>query len=371
MKKKMTVIMITTWLCANLYAVKDEQKAAYEMYGLAHISIDFLDDDQTKSVYLSSNSSRIGWKGTLLLNTMIKAIWKVECDAVLDEGSGVFASRNAYVGLSSIYGNIIGGRHDTPFEILSDKLALFRDQIGDARNIIGNQGAGWNLRTNNIIAYQSPEVWGISVFAMYSPEDGVDQNDLSGVSAEYRKGGLFLTIAGERHGRGMTASIEKAYETVSNDRDPLTSQYLLVEYPAVSTLSKKNETGIRIGGSYTWQDLKFTALYEILRDVGGVSGTHSHAWGTGITYRYKKHRAKAQYYTSNGIAGKEHHGSGMFAFGYDYTLAESTKLYVAYASAINEAYAASGMSLAGRGDGAEPASGKDPSGLSLGIVYSF
>jgi len=332
-----TMVMV---LFAATVVVGAENELKYDLYGVAHVSLDALDDGQESSIYLSSNSSRIGLKGTSDINDKLKTIWQVECDASLDESGGQFASRNSFVGVSSEYGAVFGGRHDTAFEVLSDQLALFRDQLGDARNIIGNQGDGWNRRNNNVLAYRSPGSHPFQVFALYSPEEADPETQLFSFSGAYKANGLFLTVAAETHGQGLTTGSE-------------------------------SEIGIRAGGSYTSSGFKVTGMYEQLSDVDGVESAKASAWGLGGAYTTGKHVFKAQYYSTAGLDDVDDDGAGMIAVGYDHLIAESTKLYFAWASVTNDEAASASMSSAGRGNGVTPLAGDDPSGFSLGMVYGF
>lgn len=327
-------------LCTTVVAMGAEEGLKYDLYGVAHVSLDVLDGGQDSSVYLSSNSSRIGFRGDSAINENLKTVWQVECDASLDEAGGQFASRNSYVGLSSDYGDIIGGRHDTAFEVLSDQLAMFRDQIGDARNILGNQGAGWNRRNNNIVAYRSPSSHALKFFALYAPKEDIPESEVFSASAAFSTNGLFLTIAAENHGGGLTTTGE-------------------------------SETGVRAGASYSRSGFKFTGMYELLGDVDGVSGAGSSAFGVGAAYATGKHVFKAQYYSTEGLDDVQDDSSGMIAVGYDFNVAENTRLYLAWASVSNDEAAASSMSSAGRGNGVTPLAGDDPSGVSAGMVYGF
>lgn len=343
MKKNRWIILVSAMvylLSTAAVALGSEDGFKYDLYGVAHVSIDLLDNGQESSLFLSSNSSRIGLRGDSVINEKLKTVWQVECDASLDQGGGEFASRNSYVGLSSDYGDLIGGRHDTAFEVLSDQLALFRDQLGDARNILGNQGANWNRRNNNVIAYRSPDVHALKIFAIYSPEEEDPGTELISASVAYKTQGVFLTVAAEKHGKGLTSTGE-------------------------------SETGLRAGASYTHSAFKVTAMYELLNDVDGVSDVSSSAWGLGGAYSAGKHVFKAQYYTTDGVDNVDDDSSGMIAVGYDYSIADSTKLYLAWASVSNDAAAAASMSSAGRGNGVVPLAGDDPSGVSGGLVYGF
>jgi predicted porin len=318
----------------------------YEVYGVAHVSGDVLDSGESSSLFLSSNSSRIGFRGDSTLNENLGCVWQVECDASLDEAGGEFASRNSYVGLSSQYGDLIAGRHDTAFEVLSDRIAMFRDQVGDARNIIGNQGVGWNLRSNNIIGYRSPCGEGLQVFALYVPEEDIDNTDIFSASAAYEKNNFFFIVAGERHGKGLLQDEAKI-------------------------ASPTSEFGIRAAARYELSSFKVTAMYESLSDVGGVPDAKSTAWWAGAVFVKGKNALKAQFVTSDGLSDVDGDSSTLMAVGYDYSLTQSTRFYVAYATVDNEADSSMSMSGAGRGNGVTPAAGDDPKGLSAGMVYAF
>jgi predicted porin len=86
---------------------------------------------------------------------------------------------------------------------------------------------------------------------------------------------------------------------------------------------------------------------------------------------------KAQYYKANDLsncdAGDDcsNTAANMVAIGADYALSKRTTAYVAYARTNNDddvAYSAFG---GGHGDNPGTVTGKDPSGLSIGMKHAF
>ena len=76
-----------------------------EVYGKIHVSIDNSDRDDpavtNDGMSISSNSSRLGFKGKKETESGIDIIWQVEQEVSFDDASaGNFANRNTYVGLA-------------------------------------------------------------------------------------------------------------------------------------------------------------------------------------------------------------------------------------------------------------------------------
>ncbi len=89
----------------------------------------------------------------------LKAVWQAEVGFSLDEkeNNRYFASRDTYIGLDSKLGKLLIGRTDTPFKDLSGKTDMFRDQIGDSRNLTMPGGYQWDIRPDNSIRYTTPK----------------------------------------------------------------------------------------------------------------------------------------------------------------------------------------------------------------------
>lgn len=92
---------------------------------------------------VSSNTSRLGLKGSEDLGDGLSAIWQIEQQVNIDDttcagGTGTLATRNSFGGLKSdSMGTVLLGRHDTPYKIATRKLDVFADNLADSRALTG------------------------------------------------------------------------------------------------------------------------------------------------------------------------------------------------------------------------------------------
>jgi len=127
MKKNLITLSVAAALAMPI--VTNAAKVAgekLEVYGKLHMSIDNSNrDDPTVNndgISISSNSSRLGFKGKMPLENGMKLIWQVEQEVRLDDGSkGNFADRNSFLGLASGEHSLSAGVHDTPFKTVASK----------------------------------------------------------------------------------------------------------------------------------------------------------------------------------------------------------------------------------------------------------
>lgn len=337
------------------------------VYGVAHISVDALDNDgpgldglgipveEQDGAFVSSNESRIGFKGDEDLSPGLKALWQIETEINLDEGDNgedetELANRNSFIGLQGGWGTVLAGRHDTPFKIVSRKVDLFDTQIGDSRNILRNEGVnatattpgsvGFDERPGNVVAYISPGLAGLQGMLLYSAEEGQDNGDLASANLAYSNGPIWAGAAYETHGEALAAGGEE-------------------------------ENGLRLGASYSTGAIKVTGLYQQLNDLGGVAGADRDSWGVGGALSFGTNAVKAQWYSADDLDTVPDSGADMWAVGLDHNFSKRTTGYVAYAQTDNDSAGAFSMADDGHGDNVVPPVGGDPSGFSLGLIHRF
>lgn len=357
---------------AGALAVPLGVQAEVIVYGVAHVSVDSLDNDgagldaQGRPVegqdgaFVSSNESRIGFRGSESLGGGLDVIWQIESEVNLDEGGNGedddgLASRNSFVGLRGGWGTVLAGRHDTPMKRLANNIDLFDEQIGDSSNILRNRrtGAdgdpvlfGFDERPSNAVAYVSPRFAGMQGMVLYSiareddAADGRDEGDLVSASLAYDNGPVWVGAAYETHDKELTGDNER-------------------------------ETGWRLGASYDMGRLKVTGLYQQLKDLGGVSGADRDAWGLGGALAFGANVLKAQWYRADDLDTVSDSGADMWAVGVDHNFSRRTTAYVAYAKADNDAAADFSIAASEHGADLTSAAGSDPSGFSLGLIHRF
>lgn len=350
------------------------------LYGLANMSLDYIDvsegtsykrnsngsftSNATKNNLLSSNnfnvqsgSSRIGIKGSEKISKDLSAVYQAEFGVNMSEDGTALTSRNQYVGLSSkSFGTMIAGRHDTPMKLAISKYDLFGDQIGDNGNIAGakyGRSAGFNLRAPNVVAYLTPNLAGFNATIAYvadhditvnTPNYDINANQAFSVSAGYEMKKVFnVTVAYENH-----------------------QARTMVSGTAFNNPNKTSEDAWMIGAGVTAiKDLTINALYQQMNDFDGLK---TNVWGLGAGYTFgKKHTIKGQYYNASSDALADN--QNMFALGYDFAMSKQTTLFAAYA------YGDNGQSVWGDGhQGKTPITqmgDQDANAFSVGMKYKF
>lgn len=102
--------------------------AAPTVYGKVFLTLDYVNTDYAAAnktdedtFKLTSNSSRIGFKGQDDLTDTTKLIYQLEYGIDVDadtNGKGQFYSLDTYVGLAhNTLGTVLAGRHNTPLKI--------------------------------------------------------------------------------------------------------------------------------------------------------------------------------------------------------------------------------------------------------------
>ena len=143
MNKKLIAIAIAGAMAAPMAAHAGEAT----IYGVMDVSIDAFDNDDTSaandsSTGVSSNSSRIGFKGAEDLGGGMKAVWQVETGINLGNGTTTWAGRNSFAGLAGGFGTFILGKHDTPYKTVGRKAELFGNGVGDSDRRPGQHQQG-------------------------------------------------------------------------------------------------------------------------------------------------------------------------------------------------------------------------------------
>jgi predicted porin len=333
---------------------------------------------------VSSNASRWGIDVSEKLGGGTTAIAKLEQAVYADGEDATQTSHARWVGLSGKFGQVTAGIHESQFKLIGRAVDLFPEYIGDARNITAmgapaaaqpaynadnNGSIGWEQRPANSIQYVTPAFGGFRFAYLYSADTTAsttiedNRRRMDDVAVTYTGGPLYVGLSYQTHRYpgGITASATAN----TADGNPV-------------------EKGYRLGASYNFGAFKVVGLYQDLKDLGatrdGASAVNRKAWGLGGAYTAGNEVFKLQYYKagklSNFSAGTsgDNTGATMWALGWDHLFSKTAKVYVAYAKTDNESNArflANGPAQNARSDWAQPATGKDPSAWSVGMVVDF
>lgn len=330
MKKSLIALAVAGSFAAPAFAATSN----VDVYGKLHLSVNYFDDQPSaiSDFGISSNASRIGFKGTEDLGGGLAAIWQIESTVDMDEGRGNFATRNTFIGLKGGFGTALIGRHDTPLKSIGRTLDLFGDTMADSRNVMVDN----NGRPDNVLMYTSPNFSGLNFAALYStgsadatasePKD----TDFTSLSATYKNGPLYLGL-GYENGDGLSTTIDKAW---------------------------------RLGAGYTMGAIKLVAQYDKNDAISG--NPDSDAWLVGAAYTMGNIVLKANYMERD--IDNTSNDPQQWTIGADYNLSKRTSVYAQYAN--GEYITVGGGAGASDRVGSGSTSG-DIAILSLGMVHTF
>ncbi len=356
MKKSLIALAVAGVVSAPAFAATSN----VDVYGVLNVGVFSVNSDvagEDRSTSVSSQSSRIGFKGSEDLGGGLSAVWQVESTVNLDESGAALATRNSFVGLKGGFGTVFAGRHDTPMKMLGRKVDNFGDTFADSRNLMGasadDAGSIFDLRPNNVVAYVSPNFSGLTATVAYVTDSGapggtdcatgLDCNDADAysLSADYANGPLMLGLGYERHN-------------------------------GYSGVNKVDESMWRLVGGYTFGDLKLGAQYERGSADAAWSDADRNAWGLFANYAMGNIVLKANYLSVGDYKGVNDSGANQYTLGVDYNLSKRTTAYALYAKIKNDNNAAFDIGRAQSiGDTTTTGNGDDPSVFGVGIRHAF
>ncbi len=409
MKKK----LLAAAVAATMAVPAASFAAGPTIYGHAHHSIDYLNNDSRSSVNASSNSSRFGVKGSFDLGGELAAIYLVEWEINLTDtdaggdqnpGGSDFRSRNRYAGFKhDSYGTLILGRHDTPMKVIGRKVDLFwSTQLGQNRNIVTNpdssiinrltgdevgpsndSAVGWDARLDNVLAYISPN-WGpVNLFVAYSFDHNFANANRSFYPMQDDNNFDALSIAGIYDQKNVFTGDDNLFFGVAWETHNV-KEIDLINAAGQRTTSKDSENALRVSIKYSWGNWTLTGMFQQANDQNFISDRDRKAFGGGIAYKMGKNTFKGQFYGNDELddhnlpesqGGTRVLGSDSGAFnwavGWDYAFSKNVQPYLQVTGLSNDEN--SRQTLGGRGHGATAKGTRDEMtfGLSAGMRIKF
>lgn len=347
-KRRLVTAVAATMAVGASFAVQ----AGVEVYGKARMSLDFINNDDStagnedSAVSLSSNTSRLGFKGDEDLGNGLSALWQLETQVDFDTGSAFQSARNTFIGLGGGFGTVLAGRYETPLRIVTARFDPFSDTKGDYNAIIGNIRGNrlFDNRTPNIVSYASPDMAGLKLHAAYSFNRTSDdlpmtttesERELASVGAGYENGPLYLAAS---------------YETIGN----LTA----------------NDDGVayRVGAAWNFgQGTVLSGLFENA-DRGGANGERSALYAS-ATHKMGDNSLKAAIAMADDVDGIGSSGATQITLGGFHSFTKNTEVYALYTQVDNDSNGTYGLwsgsqAVAGFAD-------KSVSAISVGINHNF
>ena len=205
-KLALAIAIATTPFIAGMAQAEDGKP---ELYGRVNLGFQYVDeadlianldkalDGKTE---LRSNSSRIGVKGSQVINDAVTAIYQVELRINPDSKDGGdkdhMKHRNSFIGFKGEFGTVKFGTHDTPLKLIQDKIDLFSTLDGDIKEALF---ANSENRGENMLMYTSPSLNGFTVDVAHISTEETDpaKKDDDGISAavSYKADKMYFGIA--------------------------------------------------------------------------------------------------------------------------------------------------------------------------------
>ncbi|MDP1595151.1 MAG: porin [Gallionella sp.] len=336
------------------------ETANVSIYGKADLSFDVINTGAAANGAagmsknnVSSNVSKLGFKGAEGLGEGLSAIWQIEQQINMDNTGGTFGTRNTFAGLKSdSMGTVLLGRHDTPYKLATRKLDIFGDSIADNRALLGAVSAksatvAFDGRQPDVIAYISPEMSGFTGAIAYV-------NLAEGNTTAAQAKSSALSLAGMYKGGPLFASL--GYEEHE-----------------ISSVAGTKESAWKLGVGYDIDALGLGFVYEKSSDnltaVTAANRFGHNAYYLSANYKMGMNAIKAAYGKAGQLGATLNTGSNQFSLGYDHGLSKRTKLYAIYSRISNQSAASYGFSqtTATSINGV----GASPSVVSLGLQHNF
>ncbi|MCL2309763.1 MAG: porin [Proteobacteria bacterium] len=362
MKKKLVAIAVAGLLAAPL---AHAQTANVTIYGRINMDVDFISSADKSSLgklnRVSSNTSRVGFKGTESLGGGLNAIFQIESQFMGDTGNApnALASRDTWLGLQGNWGAVKLGYMTTPYDTAH---AVFGN-TNTALTSILQTGALWGqhgrndrmtgsfgARTANSVRYDSPAIAGFSGQAQYSTDETTNHGWVGSV-------GLFYDNAGLQ----AAAVYETNQEWRGNDLDD----------NAYTVMAGYNFGVVRPALVYEHIEYDTPASGTLKRDLFGGSVTVPLGQGKlygAVIYADKGKGAKDGTAVGAVRAGKDT-GATQYELSYSYELSKRTVAYVGYVYIDNAKNA--NYTFGHNGNGLGVKAGVDQQGLILGAVHFF
>ena len=292
-------------------------QAAPTIYGKAFVTMDYVNTDNgnedSDSVQINSNSSRLGFKGSEAITANTDVIYQYEVGINIDGNEGddnniAFRSRDTFLGLKNdSYGEFRFGRNQSTTDYVNNVL------VSDAYfDNLGNFMAD-SRRVDNSVVWLAPKYQGLplQIAAMYaadetSVEDSSDRNSGFGVSAMFDQGTGFTAGLAYDKDVNITGDIIRGSATVDLGKymaAPVTlgALYQVADYDATSKDEKGLLVSAALGLSNFAKPASIYAQYNTTSDLRGVENVDADQIVVGGRYFYKENMIAHAYVGANTI----------------------------------------------------------------------
>ena len=363
MKKKLLALAVAGVFVAPV-AMADT--ANVNIYGQANVSFDSTDNNPdggsgSRASKISSNGSRIGFKGSESLGGGTSAIWQIESAVAIDNsGAGQgFGTRDTYAGLKGeSWGTFTLGRADNAYKAATRRLDLFDETLADNRSLVG---LSFDMRNPNSANYATPNMGGFGVGVTVMA--GAENTTVGGQTK-----GTGYALAGMYDAGPVYAAL--AYASV-NPGTAGTGDLAVGNIPG--SVVDKRLSAWKLGAGYNVDQFGVTFVYERNRN-DAANNSDLKAWYLAGKFNISSSDAVKLAYARAKMDGGSDNTGKQISVGYDHAMTKRTTVYALYTRLNNDRNA--GYDLATNPDiestgGVVSANGADPSAISIGMKHTF
>jgi len=329
MQKKIIVLAIASALTLPAMAM-----AAPTVYGHINVALESTDTGTVTANQVSSNFSRIGFKGSEDLGGGLTGIYQMEGVVDADDGRFHQFQENTFLGVSGDFGTVILGNHDTPYMASTRGYDVFADSIADNRSLMSG-----DVTASNVVAYTSPDFNGLSVSAAIKGDETGGDASTTSISGSYARDNYTAVVATETVSAGGV-----------------------------------DATATRLAGSYNMDALTVGLMMENTDDGAGVvnaSNYLSAQYGISDAGTVKLAYTMKADQETGGVTNADT-AATQVSLGYDHAMTESTTLFASYTSIANGANSGAGFTnLGSTAGGGATANGDTATAMSIGMRHSF
>lgn len=351
---------------------------AIEVYGRLYLALAYNDhggdEESSENLLLTSEGSRLGFRGNKKLSETTKLFWQIESSIDLDnlgEGghdddsgnSSVLAGNDSFLGISGSAGTILGGKHMTPFWLTAHSWDPFPHIVGSSLAMLGklpnignelgdHHGTTMPLRAPNTVLYYSPSFNGFTIAAgliaidQRSAENGVNAPAPS-ISLDYKNGDFSFVYAYESH---------KDLDLYSDQHDD----------PAPDLIGATDAH--RLGAMYHFPTTMVSVILErmSIADVenNALEDSDRTAFQVGVQQKVGEHSLRFSYQQAGEF--QQNDGATIVTLGWFHKLSKETHAYLAAAMVNNDAEANYGTFVTG-----DVEHGDDPLTVAVGAIHNF
>ena len=396
MKNKRILFAVITALSAPAFA----DTANVTVYGKVDASYDSINTGTATngttgvtSNRVSSNTTYLGFKGSDDLGDGLSGIWQIESSINVGYSAATIntveiGTRNTFLGLKNdSLGTVLAGRHDTPYKLSTRRFDQFADGIADNRSILGglanvtasataagvkgSAAAAFDGRQDQVVAYISPNLGGLTVAAAHvnlvptqNTVAAAQNKNATSVAAWYDANGFYGSLAYEVH---SDLTVNAAGTATSENATKLGLGYTLDGVFSIGAVAEKTKDNLAAAAS--------------VNGLGGNLYGHSAVYLSGKINVGSTDAIKLAYTKANTVGNQIGTGARQFSLGFDHSLSKRTTVYVLGTKLINQTNA--GYSLSGNASvgGAstlpggttlnQTVTGASPSAIAIGAKVTF